>query len=95
MNADPDRDLDPLVRGKDPRIRIRIKMSQIPNTDFKWLNVLLEQLERTHKSTKIIPLLLVEGKKTPKILHQLCQAASIFYRPLLSSAAELSAHWQR
>jgi hypothetical protein len=26
-------DPDPLVRGTDPRIRIRTKMSRIPNTD--------------------------------------------------------------
>ncbi len=26
-------DQDPLVRGMDPRIRIRTKMSRIPNTD--------------------------------------------------------------
>ncbi len=33
--SDPefDQDPDPLVRGKDPGIRIRTKMSRIPNTD--------------------------------------------------------------
>ncbi len=30
-----DPDPDPLVRGMDPRIRIRIKMSRIPNTAKK------------------------------------------------------------
>jgi hypothetical protein len=29
---DPDPDPDPLVRGTDPRIQIRTKMSRIPNT---------------------------------------------------------------
>ncbi len=28
----PEPDPDPFIRGMDPRIRIRIKMSQIPNT---------------------------------------------------------------
>jgi hypothetical protein len=34
--SDPelDPDLDPLVRGTDPGIRIRTKMSRIPNTGF-------------------------------------------------------------
>jgi hypothetical protein len=32
---DPELDPDPLVRGTDPGIRIRTKMSQIPNT-FCW-----------------------------------------------------------
>ncbi len=32
--SDPELDPDPLVRGKDPRIRIRTKMSRIPNTGF-------------------------------------------------------------
>ena len=31
---DPEPDPDPLVRGTDPGIRIRTKMSQIPNTGF-------------------------------------------------------------
>jgi hypothetical protein len=29
---DPESDTDPLVRGTDLRIRIRTKMSQVPNT---------------------------------------------------------------
>jgi hypothetical protein len=28
-------DPDPLVRGTDPRIRIRTKMSRIPNTGYR------------------------------------------------------------
>jgi hypothetical protein len=32
--SDPELDPDPLVRGTDPRIRIRTKMSQIPNNAF-------------------------------------------------------------
>ncbi len=37
--SDPelDPDLDPLVRGTDPGIRIRTKMSRIPNTGFLFL----------------------------------------------------------
>ncbi len=31
---DPELDPDPLVRGTDPGIRIRTKMSRIPNTGF-------------------------------------------------------------
>jgi hypothetical protein len=31
---DPEPDPDPLVRGRDPRIRIRTKMSWIHNTGF-------------------------------------------------------------
>ncbi len=31
-DPDPELDLDSSVRGTDPRIRIRTKMSQIPNT---------------------------------------------------------------
>jgi hypothetical protein len=31
-DAEQDPDPDPLVRGEDPRIRIRTKMSRIPNT---------------------------------------------------------------
>jgi hypothetical protein len=34
MESDLELDPDPLVRGTDPRIRIRTKMSQIPNTAF-------------------------------------------------------------
>jgi hypothetical protein len=30
-------DLDPLIRGADPRIRIRTKMSRIPNTGMLYL----------------------------------------------------------
>ncbi len=33
--SDPELDPDPLVRGADPRIRIRIKMSRIPDTANK------------------------------------------------------------
>ncbi len=29
-------DLDPLVRGTNPRIRIRAKISRIPNTGFSY-----------------------------------------------------------
>jgi hypothetical protein len=32
LELDPDPDLDPLVRGTDPQIQIRTKMSRIPNT---------------------------------------------------------------
>ncbi len=31
--SDPESDPDPLVKGMDPWIRIRTKMSRIPNTD--------------------------------------------------------------
>ncbi len=34
-NQDPEPHPDPLVRGMDPRIRIRTKMSRIHNTAFK------------------------------------------------------------
>ncbi len=34
-NKEPNPELDPLVRGTDPRIRIRTKMSQIRNTGDK------------------------------------------------------------
>jgi hypothetical protein len=30
--SDPEMDPDPIARGKDPGIRIRTKMSRIPNT---------------------------------------------------------------
>ncbi len=33
--TDPDPEQDPLVRGTDPGIRIRTKMSRIPNTARK------------------------------------------------------------
>ena len=32
LDPDPEPDPDPLVRGTDPEIRIRTKMSRIPNT---------------------------------------------------------------
>jgi hypothetical protein len=32
---DPDQDPSVTVRGKDPRIRIRTRMSRIPNTDMR------------------------------------------------------------
>jgi hypothetical protein len=32
LKPDPDPEPDPLVRGMDPRIRIRTKKSRIPNT---------------------------------------------------------------
>ncbi len=35
MDPDPNPDPDPLVRGMDPRIRIRPKMSWIRNTGAK------------------------------------------------------------
>ncbi len=38
LDPDPELDLDPLVRGTDPgiriQIRIRTKMARIPNTDL-------------------------------------------------------------
>jgi hypothetical protein len=34
LELDPESDPDPLVRGTDPGIRIRTKMSRVPNTDF-------------------------------------------------------------
>jgi hypothetical protein len=37
--------LDPLVRGMDPRIRIRTKMSRIPNTDLlPWFRIKMSML---------------------------------------------------
>jgi hypothetical protein len=43
---DPEPDPDPLVRGTDPGIliRIRTKMSGIPNTDFWGWEVYVETL---------------------------------------------------
>ncbi len=37
--------MDPLVRGMDPRIRIRTKMSRIPNTDLlPWFRIKMSML---------------------------------------------------
>jgi hypothetical protein len=54
--SDPelDPDQDPLVRGTDPGIRIRTKMSRIPNTDWwdcsTFLTPLKISLEMAHKA---------------------------------------------
>jgi hypothetical protein len=42
---DPEQDPDPLVRDMDPRIRIRTKMSRIPNTAV-FCNVAKRKKER-------------------------------------------------
>ncbi len=39
--SDPEFDPDPLVRGTDPQIRIRTKMSRIPNT-ASWVPTCFE-----------------------------------------------------
>jgi hypothetical protein len=38
-DPDPELDLDSLVKGTDPRIWIRTKMSRIPNTGFPVLAI--------------------------------------------------------
>jgi hypothetical protein len=38
LDPDPDPDPDPLVRGTDPGIRIRTKMSRIPNTGEEYFH---------------------------------------------------------
>jgi hypothetical protein len=46
----PPPDPDPLVRGTDPgiRIRIRTKMSEIPNTGYRWKHPLAQLRVRVH-----------------------------------------------
>jgi hypothetical protein len=49
LKKDWDSELDPnlLVRGTDPRIRIRTKMSQIPNTELlRFLTISVEKGEK-------------------------------------------------
>jgi hypothetical protein len=55
----------PLVRGMDPRIRIRTKMSRIPNTDRNLMSMIRRRVSLSPELNDIddILLLLLEAKK--------------------------------
>jgi hypothetical protein len=48
----PDPHLDPLVRCRDPKIRIHTKMSRIPNTTDQQGFYCIEALEKIHNTVK-------------------------------------------
>ncbi len=56
---DPDPETDPLVRGTDPGIRIRTKMSRNPNTGFSIIKVSLLSncrfIKKIDESTPYLP----------------------------------------
>ncbi len=54
MESDQELDPDPLVRGTDPGIRIRTKMSRITNTDKnQWMNHILRS--QTNNGATFVP----------------------------------------
>jgi hypothetical protein len=70
LEFDPDSDPDPLISGTDPRIRIRIrtKMSRIPNTAVFFQKLSFQESRKTHRALRALCLCIIPRKKSSFVL---------------------------